>query len=146
MGETFKIFLTAGLTILGGVFVYVIGQIISKFMIEPIHEQKKIISEINDNLIFYANQFYLYTEVNPKAEEIRNKFRSFSAQLRAKTHLIPFYVLFQKLRMVLRKEDIYGACSSLVGLSNSVYKIEGQDISHVESYRNEISTKLKIKL
>jgi hypothetical protein len=54
------------LSIIAGITIYVFGQIISKFFIESIHEQKKVIAEINDALIFYANQFYLYEIKDPK--------------------------------------------------------------------------------
>lgn len=53
MSELEKIFFTSALTIFGGVLVYVIGQVTSKFLIDPIHEQKKLIGEIGDSLIFY---------------------------------------------------------------------------------------------
>lgn len=43
MDDLTKILLTSSLTVLGGVLVFVTGQLIVKFLIEPIHELKKII-------------------------------------------------------------------------------------------------------
>src|SRR5688500_11232023 len=51
MSELLKIALTA----VGGVTVFVIGQLVAKFLIEPIHEQKKLIGEIAGTIIFYSN-------------------------------------------------------------------------------------------
>jgi hypothetical protein len=145
MDELFKIFLTSGLTIFGGVLVYVLGQIVSKFYIESIYEQKKIIAEINNVLIFYANQFYIHREFNPKAEKVADEIRSLSTQLRARTESILSYSFFEKCKIVLPKKDIHSASSSLIGLSNSVYYRE--DISnHVESYKTNIAKKLKIEI
>lgn len=145
MTEVLKIFLTAGLTVFGGVVVYAFGQILLKFFIEPIYEQKRIVAEINDTLIFYANQFGIHFEINPEAEKISDKIRSLSTQLRARTKMIPFYDHFQKCGLILSQKDIDDACSALIGLSNSVYQNESntQNVSH---YKTIISDKLKIEL
>lgn len=55
MSELFKIILTSSLTILGGILVFVIGQVVVKFILEPLHEQAKLIGEIANSLIFFAN-------------------------------------------------------------------------------------------
>jgi len=65
MFQLTQIILTSSLTVLGGVLIYIIGQIISLFFIEPIHEQKKIIGEVDDALGFYAN-IYCNPGVLPK--------------------------------------------------------------------------------
>ena len=46
---------TASLTVIIGVTVYASSQIVSKFLIEPIHKQDEIRGEIADSLAFYAN-------------------------------------------------------------------------------------------
>jgi len=50
-----NIFVTSGLTILGGIIIFVGGQILTKFIIEPFYEQSKLIGEIANSLIYYAN-------------------------------------------------------------------------------------------
>lgn len=49
------IFVTSGLTILGGILIFVGGQILTKFIVEPFYEQSKLIGEIANSLIYYAN-------------------------------------------------------------------------------------------
>lgn len=49
------IFLTSGLTILGGIIIFVGGQIVTRFIIEPFYEQFKLIGEIANSLIYYGN-------------------------------------------------------------------------------------------
>lgn len=56
-------------TVVSGTLVFVVGQIILKFIIEPIHKQKEIIGEIADALIYYAN---LYTHPVFKDSEMMN--------------------------------------------------------------------------
>jgi asparagine N-glycosylation enzyme membrane subunit Stt3 len=50
VSELEKIVWTAAFTILGGVLVYVIAQLLSKFLIEPTHELKRVIGEVRFNL------------------------------------------------------------------------------------------------
>lgn len=121
MSETLKIFLTALTTIIGGVLVYVSGQILSKFFIEPIHEQRRIIGEIADALIYYANIY-----MNPgsgsqeKMVSASEKLRQLATLLQSKTHLIPHYSFFEKVKIVHKSSDIESASGALIGLSNSI--------------------------
>ena len=61
MSELFKILLTSFLTVFSGTVVFVAGQNVSRFFIEPIHEQRRLIGEIAYVLIFYA-PFYAIPE------------------------------------------------------------------------------------
>jgi len=142
MGEILQIFLTSSLTIVGGVFIYTTGEVLSRFIIEPIHEQRKLIGEISDTLIYYANIFYHYTSIDSKAEKAEREIRSLSTRLRAKTGIIPLYSTWEKLKWVPTERDISKATTALIGLSNSVYGKGGHD--HVEAYRKEISEALDI--
>jgi len=47
--------LTASITIISGVVIFLMGQIISRFIIEPLSEQAKLIGEIGASLIYYKN-------------------------------------------------------------------------------------------
>ena len=47
-------FLTAGLTIIGGVTIYVIGELINQFMIKPVVELKEEIGRVASCLVYYA--------------------------------------------------------------------------------------------
>lgn len=129
----------SAITVLGGVVVYVIGQIITKFYIEPIHEQRKVVGEISDKLMFYGNKlnpYFLFesfgTNTNNKetdkvirrdlrekkklTEEISDDIRKLGSLLVAKTYLIPRHVRFA----FISEENIIKAKRSLTALSNSV--------------------------
>lgn len=92
MPESLKIVLT----VFGGICVFVFGQILSKFFIEPIYEQKKVIGQIAHYLIFYAGQ--ITSPGKDDVEGIRTKasdqFRQLSCELKAKTYSIPLYSLW----------------------------------------------------
>lgn len=113
--------LTFLFTIIGGLIVLVIGQIIIKFILEPIQGQKKIISEISSSLSYYAN---IYTQPGYTTPEIQQKasldIRHISTDLKAITNSIPKYDFFESLEMVKPKEDIFTACEDLMGISNNL--------------------------
>ncbi len=55
MTEVGRILLTTAATVLGGVAVFVFGQLVSRFFIEPVYEQRKTIGAIADTLLFFEN-------------------------------------------------------------------------------------------
>jgi hypothetical protein len=145
MSELLKITLTA----VGGVTVFVIGQLVAKFLIELIHEQRKLIGEIAATIIFYSNvgagveQHYfdqikaidksedpqkeilieryknILTSHWARSDEAATTLRRQATELLGKTHAIPFYGLLSRLRQVLKLENITAASSELIGMSNS---------------------------
>jgi hypothetical protein len=120
--ELFKIALTSSLTVLGGVVVFVLGQIIAKFFIEPIHEQFRVIGEIADLLIFYADLYSNPGDSNPeRREEASKMLRKQASQLMARTSTIRLYKLWQFLEFVRKHADIMEAHKHLIGLSNCIF-------------------------
>lgn len=170
MSEIYKIILTSALTVLGGITILTIGQIIQKFIIEPIQEFAKLRGEISETLIFYANananmtDYYLKgmeeSEKRPEPEreivrdrykniisahwkrqdDASTKLRQLSSQLLAKATAIPLYPLFSFLLRFPRKADISAAASGLIRLSNSMRKEE-----HNTEKIIEIGRQLKLK-
>jgi len=140
MSETLKIFLTSGLTIIGGVLIYTMGQVISKFFIEPIHSQAKCIEKISHSLIFYAN---IYANVRNDQHDIRKKVsnttRHQASILAARTNMIKFYRLFELLMLVPKRNDVEKAVGELIGLSNSIFPPAGEDASINQSRENHTS-------
>jgi hypothetical protein len=122
MSELTKILLTSGFTIFGGVLIFTIGQMTSKFLIEPIHEQKRIIGEIADAIIYYAN-IYTSPGLSSKEEqdEASNKFRQLATFLQSKTHMIPFYRALRMCGFVHKAPAIDEVTKLLIGISNTMH-------------------------
>lgn len=125
MSELFKIILTSSFTLISGVVVLVVGQIITKFFIEPIHEQGKIIGEIAYSLTMYSNVYS-----NPgivkreKMDEASTVLRKCASQLLAVTYSLKLYWLWEKLKIVPQCDAIELASMKLIGLSNFLYDPE----------------------
>lgn len=105
-------------TVISGVSVLVLGDLIKKFIIEPAQEYKEIVGKIDNELKFYANIIS-----NPeilqegKKKECYETLRRLSCNLEAK-----------RKKMVFRKDttdkNVADAAAKLIGLSNSLWELE----------------------
>ena len=117
---------TAALTAFFGVIVFVSGQLLQRFVFEPILEQRKIIGEIAYSLLYHANVMDV-SRVEPKLVQVEEPLaavrylRSLGGRLRATLWAIPFYGLLSALGVVPKRKAIMTASSGLVGWSNSIH-------------------------
>lgn len=115
---------TAAVTVLGGVAVFVLGQFVLKWLIEPLQEYRELKGEISHVLLFYAN-------VNDRASpdeisETRRHLRGLSGRLRKIHAKIPFYNLCSVFSLVPVREDLFKASTELVGWSNDLDQVNGK--------------------
>ncbi len=91
MNELTKIVLTASVTVAGGVIIFVMGQLLGKFIIDPLHELKKVLGEIRFALLFHAPA--IMTPVGDRAgeDEAAKILRRLSSELHSKVSAVPFY-------------------------------------------------------
>ena len=133
-------FITAGITIIVGVTVYVIGEILNQFMIKPIIELKEEIGRVASSLTYYA---YIYS--NPKTAnretelEASHELRLRASELRAKMNNVSKMMLS---RCKLSKENVKKASEGLIFLSNALFS--GKPLGNYEK-RKEIENLLNIE-
>src|SRR4051812_41961606 len=99
---------TALLTAFFGVLVFVAGQFIQRFLLEPIQEQRKAIGEVVFNLTFLGNvdnaavrqeRELLSTRI-VDADDAAKTLRTLAGQLRASLWTIPCYDRLAWIRLV----------------------------------------------
>ena len=114
---------TTGITILIGIFIYVVGQLLSKFLIDPAYELLKAIGEVRFNLAFHAATIHT-PEARSKnaAEKARDALMKSSSDLIAKLHAIPPYGKLWFLFRLPPCQAIEEAAVTLRGLSTYVYE------------------------
>jgi len=127
-------------TVISGVLVFVIGQIIQRFFLEPIQKYKAVIGKIDNKLKFYKNII-----TNPGSDlipkdivlECSGELRKLSCKLEEIYKQIPFRGIIKP------KEKISDSASRLIGLSNSVaigrpeYTLENnEDIKRIRENLN----------
>jgi len=115
-------------TIISGVSVFVLGQILLKLVVEPIQNLRKEIFLTLNDLIYYANIIS-----NPNAnssemyKEASQKLRQHASNLASKVSIIPFYILWVMLGILPPKENIFQAKLYLIGISNALYSSKYND-------------------
>ena len=117
-----NVFFTNLVTILVGVVIFVIGQAVLKFVLEPMFEQRRVIGEVVNSVIFYAHVYANPGGSSKKAmDEAHQNLRHNSSELRASTHVIPSYALWESLGIVRKHADILEVGKELIALSWGVY-------------------------
>lgn len=121
--------LNIALTAFGGICIFVFGQILSKFFIEPIYEQKKSIGQIAHFLIFYAGQISSpgKDDIDGIRTKASDKFRQLSCELKAKTYSIPLYRLWSFTGFIIEKEKIQECHAALIFISNSLFNGKSEE-------------------
>src|ERR671912_1599775 len=94
--------LTAGITVVLGYFVFVLGQFTQRLCIEPIQEQKRVIGEIAYLLDYYGD-----VESVARAgltEEAARELRRLAGELRSTLRMVLGYRFLAYLRLVEKSD------------------------------------------
>jgi hypothetical protein len=114
-------------------------------VIEPVQDFKKTIGQVSHALIEHTN---VYLNPGIAKEEIQHDvsslFRKLSSQLHAHLFLVPLYSLTAVIFGLPSREKVLAASSGLIGLSNSVFRDEGDVSRHNEQRRASICGSLGI--
>jgi|SRR6185503_17809262 len=114
MSETLKIALTA----FAGVAVFTLGQIVQKWLIEPVQQQRRAIAKVVYQVSYYAIQHEGYHfELQ---QEARTKFREAAAGLLESTAVIPLYRMLSALSIVPKQNIVIDVTEALIKLADDV--------------------------
>lgn len=109
----------------GGIAVYVVGQIVSKFFIEPVHELRKEIGRVRFNLAYHAPT--ILTPIGRSKEGSDKAWEALmtsSCELIAGLHAIPLYGVTRAIAfgVLPDRKAIEDAAVQLRGLSTYVHE------------------------
>jgi hypothetical protein len=122
MSDLERILWTSATTVLGGVLVFVVGQLVSRFAIEPWYEQRKVIGAIAEALLDYAHMFAdSGDKPHPDAPAAATRLRRLSSELLSKSFAIPGYPVLSVLRLAPSWARLTTAADGLRGLSNTLH-------------------------
>lgn len=124
------ILLTSALTIIGGVVVFSLSQIVQKFLVEPVHEQSKVIGEILFGLVYYGDRYANPGTGKPEAmTEAADTIRRYASRLEGTTHAVHSYRLFECIGLAPNRKSVEEAVGNLIRISNSIYTGNGRENS-----------------
>jgi hypothetical protein len=107
------------ITVLSGVVIFVVGQVLQKIYIEPLQQLKRTIGQVASALTFYANTCDRIIDDEAK-KEARMTLRRLSGELRGSLLTVPHYGLWRQFANLPPRAAVLDAASELIGLSNAV--------------------------
>jgi hypothetical protein len=133
-------------TVISGTLVFVLGQILQRFLLEPIKEYKKTVGKIDNKLKFYSNVLTnpIFSKDRKMIVEITDIMRTLSCEIESAYKQIPLTSWLSKLKIVERKKDIAKVAQDLIFLSNAGGRDESR-IDKCDERINEIRRLLKIE-
>lgn len=140
--------LTAFITLIGAIVLFVISEFIRGIYIKPILNLRSTIGKVIDKVIYDVADLTSGAEIPESREnEIRNELRVLSTQLRSAEYMLPGYSLWAKLSLVPSPSDLDISAKCLIGLSNS-FKIS-QEIrpyaTYVPKFENNMKTIIRLQ-
>lgn len=141
-----KIF-QSSITVFLTFFVFIIGQIIIRLVIEPYQEYKNLIGKIETELLFLRNKYESASNIRKSDERIKETKENSDSLRRLAGNLKGAYnkmgckwLLFC---FIPRSKNLESAAASLVFLSNTLW--DTRDYEQVDQAYKNIKIKLKIK-
>ncbi len=131
MTDILKIFITSGLTILGGLLTYTAGQSFVKFFIEPYSKYRELIGEIDHGLIVYANIIFNECfiespeQLRSEAISVRSKIRDWSGRFSSLYNQLTLRERLVIAKLVPDKNEAKIVGQSLIRLSNLAGNVNG---------------------
>lgn len=132
-------------TALSSILLLIFGQIVIRFIFEPLHSQAGVCARIVAALIFHAN---IYSNGSPSAkpelvDETSRVFRHLASLLVSSTMAIPGYGLLHWLFRRPSLKDVRIAAAALILLSNAAGYSGPRE--RIEKAREDIKRALHIK-
>jgi len=148
-------------TILSGVSVYVIGQIVLKFIVDPLHAQRETRGKVIDFLIQHKTRYAFpgTEQKNPmikrvgtsaeewghQLEETKYRARELASELMIRVNAVPLYGAFQFVRLVPTRKNVRLAHTELLDLSFHLLKVPVYEGTQNADRVDKIRTALKIE-
>ena len=117
--------------------IFVIGQILTRFVLEPIQDQARTVGRVAFCLLAYADLDPNCQKIE-RLDEASRTLRELAAQLRASRRVIPGYPFFSLIRFVISKRVLLESSAALIHWSNEVYN------GNTRVYRDRLAKLLKV--
>jgi len=145
VSELAKIILTACATLIGGVLLMVATQIVTRCIVDPLVEFRRLIGEVAYTLILHSEWLFnaSATGDRPEFQQAKDDCRRLASRLHSLSAAVPLYGLFVDLGAVPERSKVDEAASALIGLSNTRADTPAQV---TQQRYDTISTALRIRV
>lgn len=131
-------------TVINGTLVFVLGQIIQRFFLEPLQVYKKTIGEIDNKLKFYDNISPKHGFDQESIREAADLIRFLSCQLESYYKQMPLTGILSFFSILRSREEIAKVSEDLIFLSNTDSR-NPEDILRCEEKIKEVREILEIE-
>jgi len=119
-------------TVISGVLVFLIGETIQRFILEPLKEYKMVIGKIDNKLKYYSKMLTSSNLPVNALIEIMAVFRELSCELESTYKQIPIRDIFTLFHIIEAHNDISEAAKGLIYLSNAGGKEKREENNRLE--------------
>jgi hypothetical protein len=119
-------------TVLSGVAIFVVGQLVVKLVIDPVFQLKKTMAEIAHTFICFAHALH-NPDIIPRElhHEVYDKLRQLSGQLYADMRLIPIYVFWGRVFFLPSATKVYKSAQNLIAVGNWMSASSTNKFEHI---------------
>ncbi len=139
------------ITVISGVLVYIIGQILKEIWLTPLQEYKELKSKISFSLSYYAQYYSNVVDLATCGEETKKIYKNASDEMRKISCELDGFIetLSWFKPCIPQKKKLYEASREIMGISNSFFcpyntNKTGIVINHNIKARDSIYKLLKI--
>lgn len=145
MNKFYDAVTTASLTLAGGVLLLVATQFLTRFIVDPLLDFRRLLGEVAYTLILEAKWLCNpnTTANRPEFQRAKDECRKLASRLHAVSATVPLYDGLASVGLVPPLNDVYAARGHLIGLSNIVATTP---IDVVKKHRDEIARLLRIRV
>lgn len=148
MSDIENIVFTACLTLIGGVILLILSELIKITLIYPVHKTREQIQVVMSKVDFYSNRLTNFFPAKPSEFEeniinsIRNDLRESATELRARYTMVPLKRCIAMVRLLPSEDRIETASRSLIFLHNSILYEDRRKhvLNEIEINHNKIDT------
>jgi hypothetical protein len=143
---------TGLVTVLSGSIIFVIKELISKFLLEPIREQKQIIAEVTFTILNYDSVYFSIWDIEDKYEYDRlliakKELSEKGSRLISTANTIPFYCFWRLLFRLPSKNNLLFVGLDMLEIGNRLGKAHfPQEAEELSNLKFQIMNKLRVKL
>ncbi len=133
-------------TIVVGLIILLAGQVLIRYVLDPLYEMHKTRREIGDILLRLADTYTAPRDIRIKSDllmEVYRETRLAAAQIKTRSYAIPFYRLFALLRLVPTRSVVNEVALKLL-LINFNISNENRDPQANTAARDEIAALLRL--
>lgn len=115
-----KIVWTALATIIGGVAIFALTKLAERLLLDPVHEQRKVIGEIDVALTHWAWAYANPALPTPTREKAADEIRLLAGRLIGATNAIRWWLVASALLGAVKGDKSRQAGKYLIGISNQI--------------------------